>query len=88
MSIAEKICKPISQIWTTDGVHVVQIKIYDPQEVRKVEQQRNDLLDELIESAVLDERRGFTGFKLANKIRVICKIAKMPWDEIKEMDNA
>lgn len=41
--------KPIKKIWTTDGVHVVQIKIYDPHEVRQLEANYKEAIEALVE---------------------------------------
>lgn len=44
----DKIYKPLKKKITTDGVHIVGIEIYDPEEVQELEEKYKELLIEVI----------------------------------------
>ncbi len=88
--------KPIDQIWTTDGVHVVQFKIYDPHQVRQLEADYKEAIEALkmvqigmiLLKAVTEEKtRAYynieDAFMNSKDIKIIEKAYGESWDDIR-----
>jgi len=84
--------KPIEQIWTTDGVHHVQIKIYDPHKVRKLEANFEQAIEALKDNTIFfEEINGKVKDNLMDQhltnlifinIGIIEKAYNMKWKEL------
>ncbi len=85
--------KPIKQIITTDGVHAVGFKIYDPELVRELEEKYKEAVEALYEviseQAKILESINVTLMddivaKHIHRIEIIEKAYNKPWEEIKD----